>query len=361
MFPRRSPSPIHSLLALLIGLGLAPAADAADAASSGARLEASPLEVVASPTLTWSFELKLANDADEGLYADSASCRIEDTDPGQTGMPRVTEFSMRTLAASLGSLSAHESTSVQQSVPGTFESAKVSYRLWGHRGDGTLVSVESPVVALRPGPVSEEHPSEFLEVGGHKVEIVLFGTPGDEKLPGLLFVHDENSHARQQLATAMMLAGRGQMVMLVSMPGYGLSEGTPDEFGDATAEALAAAFDRLAKTPGVDPARLSVWGVSKGAGAVTRLLAMRSNVDRAILQSGRYPEAATLPAPKSKAAILMLHGDADEVSPPAGAKAVAAKLTSGGATVDARFLSGRHALGRGEVNRAVMSFLTASR
>ncbi|MEO5616367.1 MAG: prolyl oligopeptidase family serine peptidase [Candidatus Eisenbacteria bacterium] len=321
------------------------------------RFEIAPLEVAASPELLWNFDLTLVNPTSTGLFADSLFCRIEDMGRGATHADRVRISSLPAIAQGFGALSAGDSVRYQHSVPATCETGTLSFELFCHRTDGSKVSIQSTKIQLTPGPVSAQHPSEFLTVGGRKVEVMVFPSRKEGLAPGLLFIHDEASHARLLMATGLQLSARGYTVLFASMPGYGLSEGSPDSAGPRTVAALGAALDRLKRVPGVDATRLAAWGVSRGASAVAKLAARRTDLAAVIAQSGFYEPLA---AGKARAPTLVLHGGADAHAPADQARAFAAALEKSGTPVESRFLSGAgHTLSRSDAQRAAFAFLEA--
>ncbi len=351
----RTRPPLAARFACLAALLLPAAAPAG--ASAGLRLDLEPAEVAASEQLSWNFTLKLVNGPEAGFYSDSLTCRLEDTGPGARGGARMRVVPMPAVAQSIGTLSAGDSAEYQQAFPAAFEHGTISFVLHGHRSDGSVVSVESPALRLIPGPVSAAHPSEFLTVGGRKVEIVTFPSAREGPAPGLLFVHGDGEHARALLATGLQLAARGFTAVFVSMPGHGLSEGEPDRGGAASVAALGAALDRLKRTPGVDASRLGAWGVSRGASAVAALAARRGDLAAVVLQSGYYDATGPL---KPRAATLVLHGEADAEAPVANARSLAASLEKAGVAVESRFVpNAGHALPRADVQRAAHAYLDA--
>lgn len=341
---------------LLSGIAALPAACPAQAVAP--RVEFAPLEVAASADLMWSFEIKLVNSAGQGgLYPDSLFFLLSDSSPGATDVPRTPRTSMQALARGFGNLSSGDSVMYQHSMPAAFESGTLSFEIYCHRGDGAQVRLQSPTLNLSPGPLSAEHPSEFLNVGGTKVEVVVFASRKGGPARGLLFVPQEGMHARQLLSTGLQLSSRGYTVVIASMPGYGLSAGTPDAGGPKTIAALGAALDRLKREPGVDTARLGAWGVSRGADAVTALAAKRTDLAAVVLQSGYCDPKA---AGGKRAATLVLHGAADATVPADRAKSFVAALEKSGTPVESRYFSGAgHGMSRPDVQRAALLFLEA--
>ena len=237
-----------------------------------------------------------------------------------------------------------------------------------------------------PGPFSRDHPSQFVTVNGRRVEYVVVPA-GRDSAPGLLLVHGNGSNARKMLREARRLVPRGYTVLLVSMPGYGQSEGQPDFVGPSTVQALGAALDQLKAAHGVDPKRTAAWGVSRGAAAVTLLAQRRDDLRATVAESGFYDLWAVYRAlkilginetivseagsdsaawrersaalnPGRPAAILILHGEKDVSVPAQQARGFAESLKARGADVETRFFpNSEHQLPPGEVMRTALEFL----
>jgi dipeptidyl aminopeptidase/acylaminoacyl peptidase len=361
-------------------------------ATSAARAEDGPAFTTTSPTveadqdLAWSVPMHIQNPLDAGLYLDSLFLDINDHDPGETRVPRVTRVALTFLLQLHPSLSAQEDNFLQYSSAATSEHATLTFTLTAHDQAGhhwtRTLSVETA-----PGPGFAAHPSEFATVHGHKVEMVY--VPSDSQpAPGLLMIHGHGNHARRMLRNAEALAQRGYHVMLVSMPGYGQSEGPPDFMGPATMEAATAALEALEHKPGVDAKRIGVWGVSRGATVAALLGERRPEVRAVVAQSGSYDLWATargtridgfaaiiaaevgsdsaawrarsplLAADHMHATVLVLHGERDANVPVGQAHAFAAALKSHGVDVEEKFFpAAEHMLPQGEVHRVARAFL----
>jgi dipeptidyl aminopeptidase/acylaminoacyl peptidase len=373
-------------LAVIFACATAPIVAAA-ADSPAPRLVAAP-QVDASVELTWDVVFTIFNPLGVGIYPDSLTLVVEDLDPGETRAPRTSSLDLAPLLRAVESVGAGDSATFQSSVPATAEHARLTFKLGVRQGDRVTYASTATVEAM-PGPFSLEHPSQFLEVGGKKVEYVLVPAARDSGLaPGLMMIHGHANHARKMLRSARMYSARGYTVLLASMPGYGQSDGPPDFMGPATVKAMAAAFDRLKAAPGVDPKRLGLWGVSRGATVVTLLAQQRNDVACVISQSGIYDmwagyrgtgipgirenmvnemgrdssawraRSPALATGKPGAAFLILHGENDANVPFAQARGFAQALAARGVTVETRFFpDAEHMLPRGEVQRTAVEFL----
>lgn len=132
---------------------------------------------------------------------------------------------------------------------------------------------------------------------------------------------------------------RGVAVLLVEYPGYGRSDGAPSEA--SITEAVVAAFDWAQRQPRIDPSRIIPYGRSLGGGAAAVLPRARA-VPALIFESSfssvasfaagfgapwfvvrdAFDSVAALSA--FKGPVLILHGDRDDIIPPAHAHVLAA-------------------------------------
>ena len=158
------------------------------------------------------------------------------------------------------------------------------------------------------------------------------------------------------------LANQGATVMLVSQPGYGLSDGKPDLAGTRTVDALSRALDRLRRFAPGGLLRIAIWGISTGATAAALLAERRKDLSAVVLQSGLYDldavyresaddslkralekegggkngwrkRSPTLLASSLHAPVLLVHGELDVYAPTSQATAFANKLRAAGVDV----------------------------
>jgi dipeptidyl aminopeptidase/acylaminoacyl peptidase len=350
--------------------------------------EADTSTIAADDHLQWLISFSIQNRFPVGVYFDSLFCTVEDLDPGETRAERVTTIDVSHVVAG-SSASSGDLYTFSYVSPAYAERARLTFRLVVSRADKTRNSITTVVEAM-PGPVSRDHPSQFLTLNGRRVEYVLFPAQGDSSspMPGLLFVHGrgQNARAMSMMRTAIRLAGLHYTVMLASLPGYGLSEGPPDVVGPPSVQALGAVLDQLEKTRGVDPKRVGAWGVSTGAAGVTLLAQKRPDLKATVAESGFYDLWATYRAlpesmretivkgagrdssawrarsaaldPGKPTAILILHGEKDAGVPVAQAKGFAESLKAKGVDVVTRwFPNSGHELPLGEVMRTAVEFL----
>ena len=354
------------------------------------RLTCSPSTVKANENLIWGAEIRFYNPLQYGVFADSVRFHYEDKGLGETRADRARDVSMQAMAQAFGSVSGGDSVAFMFNGPAVFETGSVTIHVFSHRTDGIQYE-SSASFDVVPGPVSDDHPSQFLTVDGKKVETIFFRSAKGDGSPGLLMIHGHGSQARALMGTAMQLATRGFHVMLVSMPGYGLSEGPPDLFGPHTMTSASAALDQLRRTSGVDSTHVGAWGISRGASVAAGLAARRNDLGCVIDQSGIYDLQATYRGTKlpgfretivaeagpdsagwkarsaiyrvssTHAPTLILHGEQDPNVPATQAHDYAAALKAGGVAVETSFFpNGGHELPAGLVTRPVLIFLEAT-
>lgn len=359
---------------------------AARAAAPGPRFYA-PDTVRASAQFTWTVPLGLSNPAAVGLYVDSLTLRTEDLGAGETRAARVIESPLPVLVKLLPTIAAHDSSTLQFVGPATRERARLTFTFLVHQAEGKPFTLERTVEAV-PGPTSSQYPSHLIMVNGRKVETVLVPSLEDGPAPGLLLIHGHASNARLMLPLALQVAKRGYTVMLVSMPGYGLSQGPADFMGPATLAAAEAALDSLEAVPSVRGQKVGAWGVSRGATVALELAQARKELACAIGQSGIYDlwavyrdsqvpgirdvivneagrdsAAWTARSPAVhpawvNASVLLLHGDHDPNAPVAQAKWFYDRLLARGKSAQAEFLpNAGHQLPQFTVNRTVFNYL----
>jgi len=318
--------------------------------------------VEASESFQWLVPLKVINDLEVGIYADSVGCLIEDLDPGQTRASRVQRVNSTAVVKLLPELGRFDSTVVKYQAPAFAEHAKLTFTLYSHTQVGerhqSTASCETA-----PGITSRRFRSELIPDKMGHIETVTVPEPWAQSgSPGVLLVHPEGTHARKLIGLAWFLANQGCTVMLVSQPGYGLSDGKPDLAGTRTVDALSRALDRLRRMPQVDSTHIAVWGISTGATAAALLAERRKDLTAVVLQSGLYDldavyrgttvdslkraldkegggksgwrkRSPALTASTFQGAALLVHGEQDAFAPLTQATAFADKLRAAGIDV----------------------------
>ena len=368
------PTVLRRSKALLLALALVAQATVVngqgDAPRPVPRLGLPTYRVTADDLFRWTIPIKLVNTTEGGLYTDSLYIEIEDLDPGATRRSRKYVTTDTTVTRFMPSVSARDSGVFRYSGSAFSETARIALRLFTHSNDGTRYE-STGEVSVYPGMTSDHLRSGFLNSGKDSIEYVLVPeawprTPS----PGLLIVHGWEAHARLLLPTASHLANRGYTVMVVSLPGYGLSSGPADFAGARSVAAVERALDRLRRSEGVDSTRIGAWGISQGATTVLQLAARRHDLKAVFAQSGIYDLAAVeltttsddlrrvlteeaggkkgwkrwspmASVDRMKVPVMIFHGESDTVAPLAQANDYVTQLKAAGQTVGLRLLPAR--------------------
>lgn len=353
----------NSALALAVVTCLAAFTGISSAAATGPRIEIKPASPVATSDFRWVFAITLSNDSDTGLYPDSIQATAEDLDPGKVDGPRRQVIPLSHFTKILRPISAGESQTFNYAGTAYYEHSRVVMRLFSHTSDGKKMQTET-VADFRPGTSSEQYVSKTIDIQGRKVEYVYVrGGRPPAPWPGLLVVHGEQGNARRLLPFARQAAITGYSVLLVSLPGYGASDGEPDLMGPASMAAVEKGLELLRSQPDVDSTKLSAWGVSLGAGLVARLATHHPELKAVVLQGGLYDlwacarqrgasatkefariagsdsaawreRSALMSATKIPSPVLILHEERDGLAPLYQARAYADVLRQSGATVE---------------------------
>ena len=368
----------HSMAGLLLVAAIAPVACATVASTPSGRTAAGSApaaptpatdpgievrletgRIVADEDFMWPLSFVVLNRAASGLYSDSLLCEIESLDPGLPESARHSLVRLNGAVRLVATVGAGDSGHFELRMLPAAERAHLAFHYFGHRSDGTQVT-STVLASAEPGPASQRLPSEFVTVNGQKIEYVRMAAPIDTLAPAVLYIAGDDQTARSVLRNLQPVVGRGIHVVTMSLPGHGLSEGKDDAAGPAAVAAASRVLDEMRRMKGVDPARIAVWGVQRGAAVAALVAAQRSDVRALILEAGcfdpwacaRDADAASRAAAagsdsaawKARAPIavanrlhvatLVLHGDQDRVAPEAQARGFVAALVAGGA--DAR-------------------------
>lgn len=228
-----------------------------------------------------------------------------------------------------------------------------------------------------------------FENQGRAVEAIITRPVGDGKRAGLLLVPGHSRTAYDMLPQAIRFARSGFATMSVTQPGYGGSAGPADFAGPRTFSALQAASHRLSGMSFVDPARLGIYGYSRGALAAAQLATRTDMFRAAVFGGGIYDfrsafEQISLPeiranmqseAGLSEEAIrfrspvedvdgldgpvLIIHGELDKNAPPAQAYRLHDRLTAVGREHQLMIIpGGTHSLGMNDVVVPAVEFFS---
>jgi dipeptidyl aminopeptidase/acylaminoacyl peptidase len=239
--------------------------------------------------------------------------------------------------------------------------------------DVERVLLELPAADFRAVEVFTATPKTSRRTGAL---LFVHGNQGGQRIGGREMV---DNGAIAQLASALNITAAS-----ISQPGYGTSDGPPDFCGPVTQDAIRACLEFLRSRPTVDPARLMLYGVSRGAIASAVVATKEPNLRALVLASGIYDlEAAyrvTLPgirqtleseagttrsafearsamrhAKNIRAETLILHGLNDDRAPPNQAQELAEALDAAGARVSLKLFDCGHNIPRPLRNEALRS------
>lgn len=268
MKPKRPLLP--ALLALLC-------AGTALAAEGGVMLRMVPDTLRADAGGVWNVDVVLTNDTAWGFYADSLALEWVNTDPDRGTHARSGVMSLSGILGLFASVSGGESQTLPWQMPAEFERGTLRLRIVGHDANRPHLVATADARVLGSA-LSEAFPPQRITAGDHSIDLTVLPagtTPG----PALLVVPPAGKPARSLMRWAAVWRARGYTVGLVSLPGSGRSDGDDDAAGPASVALVRAALDRLATSPGVEPARVVAWGQREGA--TTLLLAAVGRTDLA--------------------------------------------------------------------------------
>jgi len=190
-------------------------------------------------------------------------------------------------------------------------------------GTGCINSLMFHPVKWRHGT----HTSGYVEIGTNGVRIAAIVLGPEHGRKAIIRCHGNAESAVGTLWALKALAAEGYTVASVEYPGYGLSDGSPDEKG--CYRNVHRLYDWLIETRGFKPEEIIINGFSIGTGPATELAATRPC-------GGLILEAPFLSAPRVvtrvrilpvdpfpnlkrigdvKCRVLMIHGTKDSIIP----------------------------------------------
>jgi dipeptidyl aminopeptidase/acylaminoacyl peptidase len=125
-------------------------------------------------------------------------------------------------------------------------------------------------------------------VNGRAVEAISFRPAGDGPFPGLLLIPGYERTARDFVPIGIRFANAGFAGVAVSQPGFGRSDGPPDFVGPKTLAVLTEGYRKLRRESYVDPARMGIYGYSRGGMAASLLAVHLDDVKAAVFGAGIY-------------------------------------------------------------------------
>ncbi|WP_090301148.1 S9 family peptidase [Ensifer sp. YR511] len=228
---------------------------------------------------------------------------------------------------------------------------------------------------------------------GTAVELFLAQPSAAKPAGALLFVHGYQRGlflgGREAVDDGSLLYFSSRLnvtAAAVSQPGFGASDGPADFCGPDTQRAIVVALDFLKGLPTVDPARIVLYGNSRGAVASAMVAAQVPDLRAIILASGVYDleevyrnssrgvqraietEAGLSPkafwdrsamyhCDKIRAETLLLHGKSDDRAPFDQAEKFAGTLSKAGQLVSLRTFESGHRIPRQQTFPILRDFL----
>jgi dipeptidyl aminopeptidase/acylaminoacyl peptidase len=125
--------------------------------------------------------------------------------------------------------------------------------------------------------------------GGGRIDAIAIYPLAEGKYPGLLLLPGFEGTAKALLGIGALFAQQGFACLAVTPPGFGDSGGKRDFMGPASIDVFAVGFRNFARESYVDPAKMGVFGYSRGAMAASLLtVKLGKEVHAAVFASGVY-------------------------------------------------------------------------
>lgn len=128
-----------------------------------------------------------------------------------------------------------------------------------------------------------------------KIEFFILKPAHEGPFPVIFLLHGyqppENSNGGKQLVEFGYLqrfSNQGVVAISISMPGYGNSTGKRDFGGPHSQQAVIAVINHIKNLPFVDPSRIGIYGVSRGAQLAGMVSSHYPKMSFQILESGFY-------------------------------------------------------------------------
>ena len=360
---------------------VAPAADAAPGVTFHARADS----VQADESRQWAVDLTVGNTGEWGLHLDSlvlVSTPLSGPHAGQSTRASL-PFGLSEAAVGAG-----EEHSFGLKLPAAHVATRLVFEL-STRAHDVVNPVSSVTVLGGAYDPARLHPPVIARISGRAVELTRLPATSAANGMGLLLLGEEGADPVAVLDQGVQLSSQGFTVVVVQPPGAGGSQGPADLAGPASLAAAEAGLDSLANMPDAEPSRLAAWG--KGTGGTLALLLAHRSAKLAVViaegasadpwatyralpadaraafvkEAGRDSAAWKARSPRAnlagiKAAVLILHGEKDAVSPCAAARELAAALGAQGTTVESNFdAASGHDLPANLTRRIALKFLRA--
>jgi len=123
---------------------------------------------------------------------------------------------------------------------------------------------------------------------GFHTEALLLKQNKHERFPAILLIPGFRKSAFDFITRGITFARKGYVCLSITMPGFGRSEGNRDWVGPGTLKAIVEGYTKLRAEHFVDPNRIGVFGISRGALAASLLATGKIKVSAAVFASGLY-------------------------------------------------------------------------
>ena len=180
---------------------------------------------------------------------------------------------------------------------------------------------------------------------GKLVEALSIRPLADGKFPGLMMIPGHQGRATVFISLGVVYAQQGFACFSVGQPGSGKTQVELDFVGPKTVKAMIAGYKKFQREPYVDPAKMGIFGYSRGAMAAALMATKLKGVKAVVLGAGVYDfkkayddvkiegirqnmlaetgmtekairdRSAVLQADRITAPVLILHGEKDENVP----------------------------------------------
>ncbi len=180
---------------------------------------------------------------------------------------------------------------------------------------------------------------------GKLVEAVSIRPLAEGKFPGLMMIPGHQGRATVFISLGIVYAQQGFAIFSVGQPGSGKTQVGLDFVGPKTVKAMIAGYKKFQREPYVDPAKMGIFGYSRGGMAAALMATKLKDVRAVVLGAGVYDfkkayddvkiegirqnmlaetgmtekairdRSAVLHADRITAPVLILHGEKDENVP----------------------------------------------
>ncbi len=151
-----------------------------------------------------------------------------------------------------------------------------------------------PVPAATDGPRVSHQFLAHPDAPEKRIELFWARPTGEGRWPVLVYIHGHQSAPRDggkflaDRGVLESMAKRGVVAVSLSQPGYGQSDGPPDYCGPFTQRAVLATLAELRTWSFVDPDKIGLYGISRGAVVASLVEAQDPRLAAAVLVVGVY-------------------------------------------------------------------------